>query len=187
MAFLFRKATPPLAKRVFDRVKPTAIAATAGAAAAYLLDPDRGKGRRAKLRDMAIGRARGTARQAGRVGRRIGSDAYGMVQRVTHRTPADPYPDDATLAQKIRSEILGWGGEFSTATIIVNAENGSVVLRGEVDRPDQVDRLEREVRRVPGVVDVENLVHIKGSPPTNKMEAVEASRGGLGPPIGSER
>jgi hypothetical protein len=184
MAFWTRERTPStfeLGSPWQRRAAPLAGAALAGAAFAYLFDPDRGKGRRAKLRDMAAGRARGTARQAGRLGRKVTSDAYGVGQRIRHRSPADPYPDDATLAQKVRSELLGWGGEFNTASILVNAENGVVVLRGQVDRPDQIDKLEKEVRRLPGVVDVENLLHIKGSAPTNKMEAVEASRGGLGP------
>jgi osmotically-inducible protein OsmY len=181
MAFFLRKRAPSLASRIRERVKPMAAVAAGGAAIAYFFDPQQGKGRRAKLRDMAIGRARGTVRQAERLGRKVASDAYGMSQRIRHRTPADPYPDDATLAQKVRSEILGWGGEYNTTSIIVNAENGVVVLRGQVDRPELVDKLEREVRRLPGVVDVENLVHIKGSAPVNKMEAVEASRGGLGP------
>lgn len=184
MAFWTREHTPS----TFEwgspwqrRAAPIAGAALAGAAFTYMFDPARGKGRRAKLRDMAIGRTRGTVRRAGRLGRRVGSTTYGMGQRIRHRSPADPFPDDATLAQKVRSEILGWGREYTTATILVNAENGVVVLRGLVDRPDQIEKLEREVRHLPGVVDVENMVHVKGSMPTNKMEAVEASRGGLGP------
>ncbi len=183
MAFWTREQTPS----TFEfgspwqrRAAPLAGAALAGATFAYLFDPDRGKGRRAKMRDMAIGRARGTARQVGRLGRKVTSDAYGIGQRIRHRSPADPYPDDATLAQKVRSEVLGWGREFNTASILVNAENGVIVLRGTVDRPDQVEKLEKEVRKTPGVVDVENLLHIKGTAPTNKMDAIEASRGGLG-------
>ncbi|HEU5263028.1 MAG TPA: BON domain-containing protein, partial [Gaiellaceae bacterium] len=44
--------------------------------------------------------------------------------------------------------------------INVNAENGVVVLRGEVDSADLVDRLERAVRDVQGVRGVENLLHV---------------------------
>lgn len=183
MAFWMRTESPPITEldtSMFKRAAPLAGAALAGAAFAYLFDPDRGKGRRAKLRDMTMGRARGTVRRAERAGRRVTSDAYGIRQRLTHRTPEEPFPDDATLAQKVRSEILGWGSEFDTASILVNAEEGIVVLRGQVDRPDQIEKLERQVRRLPGVVDVHNLLHLKGAPAPNKQEAVEASRGGLG-------
>lgn len=183
MAFWMRTETPPIAELgtpLYRRAAPLAGAALTGAAFAYLFDPDRGKGRRAKLRDMTMGRARGTVRRAERAGRRISSDAYGMRQRLTHRAPEDPFPDDKTLAQKVRSEILGWGTEFDSASILVNAEDGVVVLRGQVDQPDQIEKLERQVRRLPGVVDVQNLLHIKGSPAPNKQEAMEASRGGLG-------
>ena len=43
--------------------------------------------------------------------------------------------------------------------INVNAENGKVVLRGEVDSPELIDDLVAKARNVQGVQDVENLLH----------------------------
>jgi osmotically-inducible protein OsmY len=73
------------------------------------------------------------------------------------------------------SEILGHR-EYDKARIVVNAENGVVVLRGEVDTPGQFRHLEWEVERLPGVAGVKNFLHLKGSTPTNKLPSLEASR-----------
>jgi len=48
--------------------------------------------------------------------------------------------------------------------ININAERGRVVLRGEVDQSEQISALEAAARQVPGVTDVENLLHIPGTP-----------------------
>jgi osmotically-inducible protein OsmY len=43
--------------------------------------------------------------------------------------------------------------------ININAENGVVFLRGQVEDPELVEALEARVRKVRGVKDVENLLH----------------------------
>jgi osmotically-inducible protein OsmY len=51
--------------------------------------------------------------------------------------------------------------------ININAENGVVFLRGQVERPELVETLEKRVRGVNGVKDVENLLHVPAAePPT---------------------
>ena len=47
--------------------------------------------------------------------------------------------------------------------IDVNAEDGVVVLRGEVERPELIKDLEEKTRSVQGVKDVENLLHTPGT------------------------
>jgi osmotically-inducible protein OsmY len=42
-------------------------------------------------------------------------------------------------------------------------QNGVVQLRGQVQRPDLVDTLVERTRKVQGVVDVENLLHLPGT------------------------
>ena len=46
--------------------------------------------------------------------------------------------------------------------INVNAEDGKVVLRGEVDSPELIDELVGKARKVQGVQDVESLLHTPG-------------------------
>ena len=48
--------------------------------------------------------------------------------------------------------------------ININAEGGVIVLRGELERPEQINAVEAAVRRVAGVRDVENLLHLPGTP-----------------------
>jgi osmotically-inducible protein OsmY len=46
----------------------------------------------------------------------------------------------------------------------VNAQDGVIQLRGEVQTPDQIRDLETKTRKVSGVRDVENLLHVQGQP-----------------------
>jgi osmotically-inducible protein OsmY len=55
------------------------------------------------------------------------------------------------------------GPDFPKGKVNVNVENGRVVLRGELDRPEQIKALEAAVAAVPGVREVENLTHLPGS------------------------
>lgn len=89
-----------------------------GAAAAYFLDPDRGKARRAHLRDRVAGKLRRTGRRLRRWEGRAESDVRGKLQAL------------------------------------------AVVLRGEVDRPEQIRELEERTKRIRGVRDVESLLHL---------------------------
>ena len=60
--------------------------------------------------------------------------------------------------------------------INVNAENGVIELRGQLDSADQIERIAARVRQVPGVLDVANLMHLPGTPAPNKEAALRASR-----------
>ena len=46
----------------------------------------------------------------------------------------------------------------------VNAENGTVYLRGEVEKPDLLEELVQKARSVQGMKEVENLLHLPGQP-----------------------
>jgi osmotically-inducible protein OsmY len=48
--------------------------------------------------------------------------------------------------------------------INVNAENGVVVLRGEVGKPELIHDLEEKTRKVQGVREVENLLSTPKTP-----------------------
>jgi osmotically-inducible protein OsmY len=95
---------------------------------------------------------------------KIVSDVFGTVQRVRHkRSSPKPAMDDVTLARKVETEIFRpavWPKE----AINVNVVNGVVQLRGEVKRPQDIKQIEREVRQVPEVRDVQNLLHTPGTP-----------------------
>ena len=139
------------------------IAAAAGFAAMYLLDPDRGKRRRAMLRDRTAGLVRRAGTVAERTQRKVASDLYAVGQKVTHPGVAQEEPaNDATLAQKVMTELFR-DDDVPKGSINVNAENGVIQLRGTVERPELVLEIEGRARRIPGVLDVENLLHVAGT------------------------
>lgn len=139
------------------------IAGGAGVAVMYFLDPDRGKRRRAVLRDRTAGAARRAGTATGRTQRKVASGLYGVGQKVAHPGPTQEEPaNDATLAQKVMTELFR-DDDVPKGSINVNAENGLVQLRGTVERPELVHEIEGRARRIPGVLDVENLLQVAGT------------------------
>ena len=135
------------------------LAGAIGAAIAYFFDPDNGR-RRRKL----------TVDRAGKWIRRSGSAAQSMTARAqAARAKATNLkgqpklePDDVTLARKVETEIFR-DADVPKGQINVNAEDGVVYLRGEVQE-DLIETLEQQARNVQGVRDVQNLLHRPGEP-----------------------
>jgi osmotically-inducible protein OsmY len=48
-----------------------------------------------------------------------------------------------------------------------------VTVRGQVDNAFQIANIEKAVLKVPGVVGVENLLHVDGTPAPNKAQSRE--------------
>lgn len=131
-----------------------------GIAWARLFDPISGKRRRALLRDRTAAFFRRGGRRAGR----FASHVRGFVQRATHLREVPKDLDDATLADKIKSEIFR-PADVPKGQINVNVQEGVVQLRGEVPSPEMIDDLEEQVRHIRGVREVENLLHPPGTEP----------------------
>jgi hypothetical protein len=140
-----------------------AIGAAIGAAIAYFFDPQNGRRRRHMTFDRTAGFFRGTGRRAGRVGRGVAAEAYGVKQKATHLKEEPKDFDDFTLARKVETELFR-PADAPKGKIDVNVENGVVVLRGEAESPDMIDDLVGRARKVQGVRDVENLLHLPGTP-----------------------
>lgn len=136
-----------------------ALGAALGAAIAYFFDSQNGAGRRHVAYDRAVAFFR--KRGAG-AARSVASTTYGVTQKVQHVREEPKEFDDATLANKVRSEALR-GDEIPAGEISVNVQNGVVQLRGELQRPDLIKALVERTRKVQGVVDVENLLHVPGT------------------------
>lgn len=71
--------------------------------------------------------------------------------------------DDWTLKAKVESELFRSEHEVKGA-VSVNAQEGVVQLRGELPSRDLIDTLVEHTRRIHGVKDVENLLHVPGTP-----------------------
>ncbi|MPZ23605.1 MAG: BON domain-containing protein [Dehalococcoidia bacterium] len=161
----------PLRKRRTPRWRALGVPMVAGAilggAFVYFMDPDKGTRRRHIAMDRAGALTRRSATRLGRSGRKLGSDVYGWRQKIAHRGAGQPTPpNDEALARKVESELFRDPG-VPKGRINVNAEHGVVVLRGELDRPEEIKDLAERARSVPGVADVRNLLHLVNSPHRN--------------------
>ncbi|MDQ4130812.1 MAG: BON domain-containing protein, partial [Actinomycetota bacterium] len=132
-----------------------------GAAAYHFLDPDRG--RVEQTAEQVAARARERARDLRqRIDYRAG-EVKGVVAESMGRLRQDEPLNDQTLKHKVESEVFG-SGRFPKGSILVDAHDGVVALRGQVEDAEQRGALVESVRRVEGVRDVEDLLHLPGEP-----------------------
>ena len=140
-----------------------ALGAAIGAAFAFFFDPQSGRRRRTMTRDRALGLVRGAGRRGEQVGRAAAAETYGMAQKATHVRETPKEYDDVTLARKVETEIFR-DADAPKGKIDVNVVDGVVELRGEADTPEMIDDLVAKTRKVQGVRDVENLLHLPNAP-----------------------
>jgi osmotically-inducible protein OsmY len=144
--------------------------AALGAAAAYLFDPDSGDGRRARLRDQAGALVRQTRERADELSQHAGNVMEGKRHELGGAGNPDPAMDDATVADRIRSEVLG-RSDVQTDGVVVNVENGVAQLRGQAPTAETVEDIVDRTQGVTGVIDVENMMHLPDAPAPNKQAA----------------
>jgi osmotically-inducible protein OsmY len=131
-----------------------------GALLAYFFDPDNGRRRRALARDRIPAYFRRMSERA----EQASAKAEAVKQKATHLQEEEkPQPDDVTLARKVETEIFR-DADVPKGQINVNAENGKIVLRGEVEKPAMIKDLEKRAKKVQGVDEVENLLHTPETP-----------------------
>lgn len=149
--------------RLFDRGAALIAAggAAVGALAAYLLDPDRGRSRRARYAGQGLGILRRGARGTARTARVVGSDAKGKLEAMQAGTGGQTDLNDAALAEKVETELFR-DPSIAKGRINVNVQRSVVVMRGEVDNGAQRRDLERQASRIAGVGGVDNLLRLRG-------------------------
>lgn len=127
--------------------------AAVGAAAMYVLDPDKGKRRRALVRDKTRGLVADTRDAFGVAARDATHRIEGMRARARRLLTNAPVPDDLQLIERVRARM---GRLVSHPHAIqVGANNGRVTLSGPVLR-HEVPRLLDAIRSVWGVSEVED-------------------------------
>jgi hypothetical protein len=151
--------------------------AGAGYMAAYFLDPEQGRARRAEV----VRKLGGVGLEANRMAQRttvLATDkASGVKSRVLSRTGSGP-TDDLTILDRVESEVFA-DPTIPKGDINVMVVEGKAVLRGQVSET-QIGAIEAAVRKVVGVKDVENLLHVPGTPAPNKASARRAAAGNGG-------
>lgn len=132
-----------------------AVGLMIGAGLMYLLDPDRGRRRRALLRDRFVHRAR----EAERLGGHTASSARHLRNRTrgllaeTRAGLRDEQVEDSVLEGRLRAEL----GRLVQPVGDLRAEvlDGVVRLTGTVDEID-ASRIVQGLRGVPGVRELHN-------------------------------
>ena len=140
-----------------------ASALAAGAALEFFFDPRSGKRRRHLVRDRTTAAFRRRARKVERQAHYEAGKMVGLAHAVTHHDHAVPELDDVSLVRKVESELFR-DRTIPKGPISINADRGIVVLRGQLEDAQEIERIEREVRAIAGVRDVENLLHPPGVP-----------------------
>ena len=146
--------------------------AAAGAVAVYFFDPERGRARRAHFVDWAGARLRRGWRAANQLGARTASNATAFPQKMVSLRSGPRPADDLTLRDRVESEVFRNAG-LPKGQINLDVESGVVTIRGQVENAFQIASVEKAVLKVPGVVGVENLLHVDGTPAPNKARARE--------------
>lgn len=130
----------------------------------FLLDPNRGKRRRALLRDKCVSAARKTGEGFEVTARDLRNRTKGIVTDIQSRFSSEP-ADDTVLVDRVRAKL---GRVVSHPHAIeVTAENGAVTLKGPI-LAAELDSLLGAVKRVHGVkevVDTLEVYHEAGNHP----------------------
>jgi osmotically-inducible protein OsmY len=133
---------------------------TIGAVAMYLFDPDRGRRRRALVRDQVVHGAHELEDLGGGVAsraRHLRNRARGVMLETRARLRREEVADPV-LEARVRSEL----GRLltDTATVEVSSEHGRITLRGSAPE-NEIGHLVDEVQNIPGVHDVINRLVVR--------------------------
>jgi hypothetical protein len=149
-----------------------------GALLTFLLDSHSGRRRRALIRDKVAHGRRVVGRDLPRIAQKRLRFLGGIAKGVSHNA-ADIVPhhlrrgtvDDETLVARVRSEALR-GHDVKAGEIHVDAYEGCVTLRGQLEHDDEIRRIVVATGRIEGVTQVRSYLHLPGTPPPNKAEAL---------------
>jgi len=135
-------------------------AAVLGGIAMYILDPDRGRRRRALIGDKAYGIVSDTRQALGAASRDAAHRIEGLRARARRLVSDTPIADDLQLIERVRARM----GRLVAHphAIQVGANNGRITLSGPVLR-HEVPRLLDAIRTVWGVASVEDRLIVYDS------------------------
>lgn len=155
--------------------------AALGAGAMFLLDPRRGRARRARVADKAVRAARRGRRAIRATSRDLAHRTWGVAAEVRSRLRPN-HPTDDVIRGRARA-ALGRAVSHPHA-VDVTVRNGVVRLSGPV-LASEVDELLSAVRSVRGVAGVEQALEVHDSPANTpalqggiEMDQPEPSFGG---------
>lgn len=136
----------------------------------YLLDPDRGRRRRALLRDKGVWAARKTGDCLEVTARDLRNRTQGIVTDIQSRFSSEPV-DDGKLVERVRSKL---GRVVSHPRAVeVSAQNGRITLSGPI-LVEEIPAVLACVNRVHGVKQVIN--HFEAHEHADNHPALQGGR-----------
>jgi osmotically-inducible protein OsmY len=143
-----------------------------GAGAMFLLDPERGKRRRALMRDRAIHISNTSKEALEKTARDLRNRATGMVAETKAMLREEHVPD-SVLVERVRATL----GRYPVhdRAVHIEARDGVVTLTGDT-LANEVETLIDAVTSVHGVKDVVNLLVVHEDP--NGISALQGNPAG---------
>jgi osmotically-inducible protein OsmY len=155
------------------KIRNLLIVGAVGAAAAYFLDPELGRARRARLQDQVGARLRDGRQSLERTSRQLQGRAQDAVSQL--QSGVERPDDDLTVLNRVESVLFGMP-DFPKGAINAEVVDGRLVLRGEVASDQQAHEIVEAASRIKGVASVESLLHVPGTQAPNKAAARQAQR-----------
>ncbi|MPY94420.1 MAG: BON domain-containing protein [Acidimicrobiia bacterium] len=150
----------------------TVLALAIGAGAAYFGDRSQGRRRRTKAKSQLQAWTNRRRRNAERAARYEEGVKAGEAARARGAGRYHPH-SDTDLHEHLRMVLANL--HVPTSAVTVEVVEGLVRLRGQVEEPAHATSVVSAVRAVPGVAEVESLLHLPGEPAPNKAAALAAS------------
>ena len=147
------------------------MSAALGAAAMFVFDPNKGRRRRALVRDKTRRSAKRAAHLLEVSARGMGHRAQGLRALARRLLARNGTTDDLVLIERVRAKM----GRFVSHphAIQIGAREGRVTLSGPI-LPDEATSLVEVVRSVPGVSSIEDHLVVFDRP-----ESIPSLQGGV--------
>lgn len=84
----------------------------------------------------------------------------GAVIDIEVRCPPDSSVTDEVIAKRA-TEVLAWNASLPAGSVMVSVERGCLTLTGTVDWQFQRSGIESDLRRLAGVIDIDNRIAIR--------------------------
>jgi hypothetical protein len=153
------------------------LGAGVGAGLMYLLDPERGRSRRALARDKSVSALKQGGKAAARTSRHLGNKTKGLVARTGSKLrESDLAEEGQKLLKKVQKVVRATVSHPSAIDPILEA--GRVHLHGLV-LASEVARLIAAIEAVEGINGVENRLELHESP--QDLAAFKGKRRWVGP------
>jgi hypothetical protein len=164
-------------------VAPFGAGIGVGAALMYLLDPERGKRRRALAKDKLVHATHVTAQEADVTSRNAVNHVRGVIARIRSRVKSEHVPD-SVLAERVRARI----GHLvpHAGSIDVTVRDGRATLAGPA-LGSELDALLADLARVRGIVGIDNRLGLPEETRATSDTPVEAALPAAAPPAERRR